>query len=66
MEKETIGARLRTLRGKRTRSEVAKAVGVSPSSITMYELDQRIPRYDVMIKLAKYFGKSVGAIFFAK
>ena len=64
--KKSIGEKLRQLRGKRSRSEVAKAVGVSTSSIAMYELDERIPRDDVKVKLAKFFGKSVSDIFFAK
>lgn len=63
--KRTIGEKLRFLRGKRSRKEVAKAVGVSTSSITMYELDERVPRDDVKVKLAAYFGKTVAEIFFS-
>ncbi len=64
--KKTIGQKLRDLRGDRSRKEVAKAAGVSTSSITMYELDERVPRDDVKVKLAKFFGKSVSDIFFGK
>lgn len=64
--KKTIGEKLRKLRGKRSRKEVANAVGVSASSITMYELDERVPRDDVKVKLAAYFGKTVADIFFSK
>ena len=66
MEKTTIGARLRALRAAKgkTQEQVAKAIGVSVSSIAMYELDERVPRDAVKVKIAKYFGKSISAIFF--
>ena len=68
MENKSIGEILTDLRiskGK-SRAEVALAVGVSKSAIAMYELGERVPRDDVKVKLAKYFGKSVSTIFFAK
>ena len=55
---------LRALRGNRSREEVAQATGVSPSSIAMYELGERVPRDEVKVALAEYFGMSVGALFF--
>lgn len=63
----TIGDKLRELRktkGK-TQAEVAKAIGVCQSSLAMYESDDRIPRDSVKMKIAKYYGKTVSAIFFA-
>lgn len=68
MESKTIGeilSKLRIAKGK-SRAEVAKAIGVSVSAVAMYELGERIPRDDVKVKIAKYFGKSVSTIFFAK
>ena len=59
-----IGAELRALRGKRSREEVAVATGVSASAIAMYELGARVPRDEVKVALAGYFGKTVGALFF--
>ena len=58
------GEKLKTLRGNRSADEVAKAVGISRSAIGMYELEERIPRDDIKIKLADYFGTTVQAIFF--
>lgn len=59
-----IGARLTELRGNRTRDEIAKAVGVSVSAVSMYENGERIPRDGIKIRLANFFGKSVQEIFF--
>lgn len=62
--RQEIGQELRALRGAKTREEVALAVGVTASSITMYEVGARVPRDEVKVALANYFGKSVGALFF--
>ena len=58
------GEKLRTLRGHRSMDEVANAVGISRSAVGMYESEERIPRDDIKIKLAKYFETTVSAIFF--
>lgn len=44
--------------------ELSKKIGVSPSSITMYEQGERVPRDSVKIKIADYFGVTVESIFF--
>ena len=62
----TIGERLRELRGKRSASEVAKAVGTTQSAISMYENDKRVPRDAVKVRLAKYYGVTIESIFFAE
>ncbi len=59
-----IGARLFELRENIPREEVASAVGVSVSAISMYENGERIPRDAVKIKLAEFYHKSVQEIFF--
>lgn len=56
---------LKDLRGNRTLEEVAKAVGISVSSLGMYETGKRIPRDDVKIRIAKYYQTTVAAIFFS-
>lgn len=61
---EKVAKRLQKLRGKRSRDEVAKAIGVSVSAIAMYENGERIPRDCVKIKFAQYYQKSVQEIFF--
>lgn len=60
----SFGKILRDLRGEKTQEEIAQAVGVTKSSWAMYEREERIPRDEVKIQIAKYFGKSVQDIFF--
>lgn len=59
-----IAKKLVELRGDRSREEVARAVGVSVSAISMYENGERIPRDDIKIRIAKYYRRSVQEIFF--
>ena len=59
-----IGNILRELRGERSIAEVADAVGITPSAVGNYEQGIRIPRDEIKKKIAEYFGKSVGEIFF--
>jgi transcriptional regulator with XRE-family HTH domain len=59
-----IGRRLMILRGERTQKEVALAVGVSDSAIRQYERGRRMPRYDIMGLIARYFKISIQALFF--
>lgn len=60
-----VAERLRKARGNIPREEVAKAVGVSISAISMYENSDRIPRDAIKVKLAHYYGTTVQALFFA-
>lgn len=62
---KTIGEKLRQLRGSRTIVEVAEKCGISPSALSMYENDQRVPRDSIKVKLAGYYKKSVQSIFYA-
>lgn len=64
MNKEKIAKQLVKLRGARTQEEVARAVKISASALSMYEKGERIPRDEIKIRLANYYGKSVEAIFF--
>lgn len=61
-----IGEELKTLRGDRPKEEVALACGVTVSAIAMYESGIRMPRDTVKIKLAEYYGKRVGDLFFGE
>lgn len=60
----SAGEKIRALRGERTQSAVAEAVGITKSALAMYERDERRPRDEVKIKLANYFGCSVSEIFY--
>lgn len=60
----TIAERLVKARGDRRREDVAAAVGVSLSAIAMYENGERIPRDEIKIRLATYYGTTVQELFF--
>ncbi|PDZ52514.1 transcriptional regulator [Bacillus sp. AFS094611] len=64
MNYERVAENLINLRNERSREEVAKAVGISISTLQMYENGQRIPRDNIKIKLANFYGVTVQAIFF--
>jgi transcriptional regulator with XRE-family HTH domain len=59
------GKKLRELRGARSKREVAAAIGVSVSSYTKYERNERNPGDDIKRDIARFFGRSVQEIFFA-
>lgn len=63
-KKLTIGERLTRARGDSRREEVAVAVGVSVSAISMYENNERVPRDEIKVRLAKHYGRSVQDLFF--
>lgn len=60
-----FGEKLQKLRGTKSRKEVAEAVGISVSALTMYELEERIPRDEYKIKLAAYYGVGIEELFFS-
>lgn len=60
----TIGEKLTAARGSRRREEVAAAVGVSASAMSMYENDKRVPRDEIKVKLAAYYRTTVQKLFF--
>lgn len=47
-----------------TQKQVADNLGITVSSWAMYERGERVPRDEVKIKIAQYFGKSVEELFF--
>lgn len=52
------------LRGKRSRAEVARDLGITERALQSYELGDRIPRDKVKTKIADYYKRSVQHIFF--
>lgn len=64
---KTIGERLLKLRNSamKTQKDVAKAIGISVSALTMYETGNRIPRDEIKVKLAHYYSVSVERLFYA-
>ena len=68
MDPKEIGLRLKALREAKgqTKRYVARATGLSYTSICSYEYGLRVPSDWAKIALAKHFGVSVGSIFFAR
>ena len=66
MNAKEIGSRLTRLRGNKSQQEVAKAVNISPSTLSMYENGERIPRGAIKERLAAYYGTTEQALFFDK
>lgn len=65
MDSKKIGKRLVELRADKSQDEVAEAVGISRSALSMYECGERIPRDEIKIKLANYYRTSVESLFYA-
>lgn len=65
IDPKKIGKELERLRGNRDLKTVAEAVEISISALSMYESGERVPRDDIKIALAEYYGTTVGALFFA-
>ena len=65
MDSKLIGQKLRNLRGNKPAESVAKDLEIGTSTIYMWENGERIPRDEMKIKLANYYGVSVENIFFA-
>lgn len=60
----TIGEKLIELRGNKSIETVAKATDVTTQAIWNYENNKRVPRDEIKIRLATYYGVPVGEIFF--
>lgn len=60
MSKSTLGGRLKELRVKKKISQerLGELVGVSRSTISMYEINRREPDTDTLKRLAEFFGVS--------
>lgn len=66
MDAKIIGERLRELRGEKSVVETAKALEISPSTWSMYENGERIPRDNIKLRIAKHFHKPIHLIFFTE
>ena len=58
--------RLTSIRGEESLQSVANAIGISSSSLEMYESGWRLPRDEIKIKLAEHYKTSVRALFFTE
>ena len=66
MDIDAIKARLVNARGEKSQAEVANGVGISTSALSMYESGERMPRDEVKEAIARYYGLTVGFLFFGE
>lgn len=66
LDQNVIGDRLVRLRGKRPKGEVASSLNISKTALSMYESGARVPRDEIKIRIAEYYGKTIAAIFFTQ
>ena len=61
MDNRPIGVKLYELRINRgeTQEQVAESIGISYVSLSRYETGQRIPKLNIVKKLANYYGVSL-------
>lgn len=64
MDVEKIKQNLVEARGEKTLIRVSKDTGISVSALSMYESGDRTPRDEIKERLAKYYGTTVGSLFF--
>jgi len=52
-----LGARMKSLREENglTQKEIADFLGVTPKAVSFYELEQRSPSWDMVVKLAEKY-----------
>jgi DNA-binding XRE family transcriptional regulator len=62
---EMFHEKLRALRGKRTKQEVADKIGVTLSAYVKYERGERVPRDEIKRKIAALYKTTVDSIFFS-
>lgn len=68
MDCKAVGHKLKMLRIDRniSQSDLAKAIGISQNAISSYEAGKRTPRNEIKVKLANYFGQTIGSLFFGE
>lgn len=56
----TLGQIIRYLRDEKdiTQGQLAKAIGVASSTVSLYEIDRRAPSYDILSRMAQFFDVS--------
>lgn len=62
----TTGKKLKALRGKKSQKKTAEEIGITKSALAMYERDERVPRDEIKIKIAKYYNEPIEALFYAQ
>lgn len=63
----SIGTKLKALRAekKKSQQQVADDLNITKSALAMYERGDRIPRDEVKVRIANYYGETVQSLFFS-
>lgn len=64
MDRQEIARRLVRARGEMSQKEAADLIGVSRSTLSMYEIGSRIPKDEIKIQIAKVYKVSVQELFY--
>ena len=59
-----FGQKIVRLRGNTSQKEIARRIGISVTALQAYEMNERIPRDEVKLAIARYFNISVNELFF--
>lgn len=68
MDAGQIGSKLKDLRQDKNKTidEASHDMHISQSALCMYEIGKRIPRDEIKIRIAEYYGVPVESIFFPR
>ena len=61
----STGAKLKELRGDKSQLKVANDLGITKSALAMYERNKRVPRDEIKVRIADYYGVTVQFLFFS-
>lgn len=64
----SIGTKLKALRAekKKSQQQAADDLSITKSALAMYERGDRIPRDEVKVRIAAYYGETVQSLFFSE
>lgn len=60
----SLGNRLKKLRGETTADVIAKEIGIPASTYRSYEADIRTPRDEIKVKICNYFAVPIQELFY--
>lgn len=63
----SIGMKLKALRAekKKSQKQAADDLKITKSALAMYERDNRVPRDEIKVRIANYYGETVQSIFYS-
>lgn len=64
IDKMEMARRLRDARGKMSVRDAAEAIGVSRSTLSMYEIGRRVPKDEIKIRIAAVYGVPIQDLFY--